>query len=459
LGNALQDLPGSAAMISLRNPLKALMAVRIPHEDVVIEWKLNAFYKLVCLGLIPILTPLLILFAYYRAWGVLILASMAMGFLALSCYLAYRKELRLSVCLTMAGSTLSTFGYLQLTRTPDGLYFVAIMILIAGIFLGVRDAFIWAGVNSALLIYQGWFLQGYSVFPYPLRGIFDPSGRHGNEVYLSTIIFLYLASAVLSILFQQYFSDLLTRIKESQQHKLLLESELMQAQKLEIMGILAGGIAHEFSHSLTRIKSCTSLIQKWVAGGRTEIGDVHTYAESIHAACHWVHEMSSKLLSFARKKGAEMGYMNVHDLIESVLSIIPFISTKDVSMETRLEASRPTIFGNFTQLQSVLLNLIINSFDAIRTSGSVKIATRQDGNFVVISIIDDGIGIDDQDKPRIFTPLYTSKPQDKGTGLGLPLAAYLIKLHKGTIGFQSEKGVGTTFWISIPAAQLPGLAT
>jgi signal transduction histidine kinase len=325
-------------------------------------------------------------------------------------------------------------------------------------FLGVLPAFFWAGLNSAIVAAASFRIPGLAFFPSFPAYFLDHRPAAYPGIYVSTIIFLFLASAFLSIVFQSYFSELLGRIRSSQEERLLLETELLQAQKLEAIGLLASGIAHDFGHGLARIKSCANLILKKLPGPEPEVGK---YAGAILASCDQFAQSSLKLLSFARRKGSETAILSAHELV----GLLQLTVEKDIRFQVRLEAEHHAIRGSFPQLQGVLMNLAVNAIDAIPRKGTVTFTTRceersLDGRqavpCLILTVIDDGVGIDESIKDRIFEPFFTSKPAGQGSGLGLALAVRIVQNHNGLVECESEKGKGTRFRISLPLAQNHG---
>jgi signal transduction histidine kinase len=329
-------------------------------------------------------------------------------------------------------------------------------------FLGVLPAFLWAGVNTAIVAAASFRIPGLAFFPSFPAYFLDHRPAGDSGIYVSTIIFLFLASAFLSIVFQSYFSELLGRIRSSQEERLLLETELLQAQKMEAIGLLASGIAHDFGHGLTRIKSCANLILKKLPDPEPDVGK---YASAILASCDQFAQSSLRLLSFARRKGSETAVISAHELVETMVGLLQLTVEKEIRFQAQLEAEHHAIRGSFPQLQGVLMNLALNAIDAIPRKGTVTFSTRceersLDGRravpCLILTVSDDGVGIDETIRDRIFEPFFTSKPAGQGSGLGLALAVRIIRNHHGLVECESEKGKGTSFRISLPLAQIPG---
>jgi signal transduction histidine kinase len=439
--------------------LHDLACPTIRHPDGIMEWKLNAAYRIVTLGLFPLTLLVLALMIGFGKMSLVLLIALHLSLLALACACLARRRLREGMGIVLASSTAAAFLYLFRIGQPDGLYFLSFVIIIAGMFLGVLPAFLWAGLNSAIVAAASFRVPGLAFFPSFPAYFLDHRPAAESGVYVSTIIFLFLASAFLSIVFQSYFSELLGRIRLSQEERLLLETELLQAQKMEAIGMLASGIAHDFGHGLTRIKSCANLILKKLHDPEPEVGK---YASAILASCDQFAQSSLKLLSFARRKGSEKAIVSAHDLVETVVSLLQLTVEKDIRFQVHLEAEHHAIRGSFPQLQGMLMNLAVNAIDAIPRKGTVTFATRcgersLEGGpaapCLILTVSDDGVGIDEAIKDRIFEPFFTSKPAGQGSGLGLALAVRIVRNHNGLMECESEKGKGTIFRISLPLAQ------
>jgi two-component system, cell cycle sensor histidine kinase and response regulator CckA len=244
-----------------------------------------------------------------------------------------------------------------------------------------------------------------------------------------------------------------------------LESELLQSQKLESIGLLVSGIAHDFGKGLSSIKSSANLILAKFCGQDNELA---RYAQNIYNSCGMISDSSNKLLAFARKSSDEMTYLNMHDVIESMTNLLAFMLGNKITIMKDFQAQHSTITGNFSQLQSVLMNLSVNASDAMPKGGVLTFATQNSAsgahagletgpnNYLRINVSDNGIGIDDSIKGNLFMPFFTTKAPDKGTGLGLSNVLRIVKGHNGTIEFSSVKGKGTTFTIFLPLASRPG---
>jgi signal transduction histidine kinase len=438
--------------------LKRIFFPHLSHPDFIIEWKLNAYNKTFLLGLFPLAIAAIICMILFKLW-VMVPSMIALVSLLVISYGFIRKGwLFWSVTLIMIGTSITNYSYLLFLKKEDGLPLMVLMIIIVGIFIGTANAFIWACIQTIVLVIVSHFTL-HSTF-FPVSDALTTGPRALNiQNYISPMIFLYFAGALLSILFQRYFSDLLFKVKKSHDEKAVLESELVQAQKLEAIGLLAGGIAHDFGHNLTTIKSCANLILKRRDSG----ADIGKYAGIIQDTCNIINDSTGKLLSFAKEQNKGMTHIDIHEVIESMASLFRYMLMENIEIKTELQASHSIINGNFFQLQNVFMNLIINAQDAMPgggvisvftnngpTSQSNKIIEGQADSFVFITVQDTGTGMNEAVKLKVFTPFFSTKEKNKGSGLGLFMVKRTIENHSGVIEVESEINKGTKIKLKLP---------
>lgn len=246
--------------------------------------------------------------------------------------------------------------------------------------------------------------------------------------------------------------------------KMELQKELIQAFKLETLGNLAGGIAHDFNNILAGIMGNAEILQM-----KIDDEELLKFVSNIIKISEHASNLTKKLLHFSRKGKYMDVEFSVHKTITDVCNIFERTVDKKIKIEQHLTAKPATIKGDPSLIETAILNLLINSRDAIMekgTGGNIKIFTQnffvdkdfseisnfkfEEGNYINIKISDDGIGMDDETKRHIFEPFFTTKEIGKGTGLGLASVYGAIKSHKGYIDFYSEKFKGTTFNIYLP---------
>ncbi len=240
-----------------------------------------------------------------------------------------------------------------------------------------------------------------------------------------------------------------------------LEQQLFHAQKMEAVGQLAGGIAHDFNNILTAIIGYGNLLQMRITGDNDSIH----YVEQILRNSERAATLTQGLLTFSRKKVANLQPMNVNDTILNVIMFLERLVGEDVTIRTTL-AEEPLVGRvDQSQMEQVLMNLTANARDAMPDGGTLAIATSpcnmdndfirfhgfgEVGRYLQIDVSDTGMGMDDNTCARIFEPFFTTKEEGKGTGLGLSIVYGIIKEHNGYVAVRSKKGYGTTFSLYLP---------
>ena len=246
-----------------------------------------------------------------------------------------------------------------------------------------------------------------------------------------------------------------------------MAEQLRQSEKLQAIGTLAGGVAHDFNNQLTGIIGWTDLI-------RDRISDdpgLETATENILTSAKRASDLTAQLLAFARRGKFESKPVDIHILIEEVVQLLTHTIDKRISIETQLESDAPFTVGDPSQLQNALLNLGVNARDAMPGGGRLVFATRNleitgdvracdrwdlsPGPFVEISVTDTGEGMDEATLNSIFEPFFTTKEATKGTGLGLASVYGTVNSHHGCINVTSMPGVGSTFRVLLPLGPKP----
>lgn len=243
-----------------------------------------------------------------------------------------------------------------------------------------------------------------------------------------------------------------------------LEAQLLQAQKMEGIGTLAGGIAHDFNNILGGILGYASFM-------KTKMDEDHPfykYVDTIEGGAMRAAELTSQLLAFARGGKYETRPVNLNRIVDETLKLIGRTFDKSIEIDTDLHQDLPTVEADAGQMQQVLMNLCVNAGDAMPMGGRLVIETaveeisedyadRKPGAdaraYVVLSVADDGIGMETGTLQRIFEPFFTTKEEGKGTGLGLSMVYGVIKNHDGFINVYSEPNEGTVFKVYLPASE------
>jgi len=249
-----------------------------------------------------------------------------------------------------------------------------------------------------------------------------------------------------------------------------MAEQLRQSEKLQAIGTLAGGVAHDFNNQLTGIIGWADLIRDRVV----DDPGLETAMDNILTSAQRASDLTAQLLAFARRGKFESKPVDLHVLIKEVEQLLTLTIDKRISIETDLGAEVPFTTGDPSQLQNALLNLGVNARDAMPTGGRLVFSTRnldvsgedqlrerwnlEPGNFVVISVTDTGEGMDEETIKSIFDPFFTTKQATKGTGLGLAAVYGTVTSHQGCVDVTSIPGAGTTFRIHLPVGARPDTA-
>ncbi|GAB6096598.1 hypothetical protein JCM14469_28510 [Desulfatiferula olefinivorans] len=241
-----------------------------------------------------------------------------------------------------------------------------------------------------------------------------------------------------------------------------LEEQLRQSQKMQALGQLAGGVAHDFNNMLGAILGSAELLNDVVS--QTE--ETARYLDLIIRAAQRAADLTAKLLMFSRKQAAEMKPLDVSRLIRDALAIIERTIDRRIRLTVSLDETPARILGDGSQLHNALLNLLINAAHAMPEGGSITVTLRRvfldesacrmagftlmPGPHIAIDIADTGCGIAPDHLPRIFEPFFTTKAQGKGTGLGLSAVFGTVEQHGGSIRVTSTPGRGTCFHLLFP---------
>jgi len=244
-----------------------------------------------------------------------------------------------------------------------------------------------------------------------------------------------------------------------------LEEQLRQSQKLEGIGLLAGGVAHDFNNILTGILGYANMLEPDAAPGSTMQEGLHVIQQAAERAA----ELTKQLLSFARRGKRQNTTVDLNSTILEVVSLLTRTVNKNISVTEHFDTDQATVLGDPGQLQQVALNLAINGRDAMPQGGTLTFRTwrqlfdgeqlmahpgAKPGMFVALSVADTGVGIEKKNLRRIFEPFFTTKDAGKGTGMGLAMVYGIVKAHQGFIDVESEMGKGATFTAYLPATDL-----
>ncbi len=250
----------------------------------------------------------------------------------------------------------------------------------------------------------------------------------------------------------------------------LLQAQLLQAQKLEAVGRLAGGVAHDFNNLLTAIQGYAELLAERLSEPLPEdpdaLSEIRRDLEEIRRAAERASGLTAQLLAFSRKQVLQMKVLDLNHLMRQIERLLRRLIGEDVVLTTELAPDLLHVLGDASQLEQAVVNLAVNARDAMPNGGSLALSTRNEdvsepvpgeygeippGSHVVLSVTDSGSGISDEDRPHIFEPFFTTKAVGKGTGLGLPTVFGIVTQSGGRIQVHSEVGRGTTFELWLPS--------
>ena len=233
-----------------------------------------------------------------------------------------------------------------------------------------------------------------------------------------------------------------------------LERQLAQAQKLESLGSLAGGVAHDINNVLSAILALATIEGEDALPGSS----LKTSMDTISKACLRGGALVKGLLGFAREGLAEERPLDLNTLVREEAVILERTTLQKVRLGVELAEDLAFVKGDASALSHALMNLCVNALDAMPDGGELVLRTRNDGTFVVLEVADTGCGMPPDVQERAMDPFFTTKPQGKGTGLGLSIVYGAVKAHHGELRIQSQPGRGTTVALRLPACARPAEA-
>jgi len=251
-------------------------------------------------------------------------------------------------------------------------------------------------------------------------------------------------------------------------HRKNAEERLRQAQKMEALGKLAGGVAHDFNNILSVILGYAYLQQ-----GEPDLDKVREHATEVLKAAQRASSLTRQLLAFSRKEVVQPEALDLNKVIEDISKMLRRLIREDIKLCIRLASDVPSVTADAGQMEQIIVNLAINADDAMSAGGQVTIATAKAdldqehashiglalGQYAVLTVSDDGHGMDAETQRHIFEPFFTTKGPGKGTGLGLATVHAIVRQSGGHISVDSQVGVGTTCTIYFPASTTTAAAT
>jgi signal transduction histidine kinase/DNA-binding response OmpR family regulator len=293
---------------------------------------------------------------------------------------------------------------------------------------------------------------------------FDPLyaaiAHHKHTIWLWTIAGF---SSFYFVLFWGFW-DASSRINRQARENEQLQEQVMQSQKMESVGRLAGGVAHDFNNILSVIIGFSEMTLKELPEGTTVKDNIQT----IHGAGERAAALTRQLLAFSRKQVLEVQATKIHSVIGNMMKMLKRLVPANVTFEFNSQLQDQMILADTAQLEQILLNLVVNARDAMPGGGSLTIKTEEEridkksamgneniepGLYILLSVTDTGTGMKQEVIEKIFEPFFTTKGVGKGTGMGLSTVFGVVKQHKGHIVVNSELNKGTSFIIYFPVAE------
>ncbi len=236
-----------------------------------------------------------------------------------------------------------------------------------------------------------------------------------------------------------------------------LEEDVRRSDSLASIGVLAAGLAHEIKNPLGGIKGAAQLLQLEMGGNE----ELNQYASVIIKETERVSGLLEELLDFANPKRLNLGEMNIHEILDSVIALQSrSVEGENIDFIAEYDPSIPPMIGDAEKLSQVFINIVKNGCEAMDGEGTLKVSTRVMSDYLLqgkegrrskmmaVEIADSGEGLSDEDRKSIFTPFFTKKRG--GTGLGLAVSHMIVKEHNGSIKVKSRPGEGATFSVFLP---------
>lgn len=265
------------------------------------------------------------------------------------------------------------------------------------------------------------------------------------------------------------FHDATAR-KRAENERRRIEEQLRQSQKLEAVGQLAAGVAHDFNNILTTILGNSSLLQSDLPPD----SKVHGYVRQIIANPERAAKLTKQLMLFSRKQSPRYEPVNLNEILENMARMLRSLIGEDIELNCNYASNLPLIKADPGMMEQVIVNLVVNARDAMPQGGTLTLSTfainldettaaqkglSDAGLYVCFSVLDTGIGMDAATMERIFEPFFTTKDVGKGTGLGLSTVHGIVQQHGGCIEVESAVGKGSRFTVFLPSCPFPDLTT
>lgn len=287
-------------------------------------------------------------------------------------------------------------------------------------------------------------LKGALISSVTVSFFFIPHVFHRwGQIHLQTMDALF---EILLYNIVAWVSGVLVESERKQRAKLKeAQEELIQANKYKVLGELASGMAHEIRNPLGSIQGSLEILKEDYKEGDKKAEFLNILFKEIKR----LNRVVTDFLSYARPTQPALTDCDLNQLIEESISIIkPEADKKQIKLNVHSDSKLPQIQADSSQLKQALLNLLLNSLQAIEKSGEISITSETSNGWVSVTVKDTGPGISPENLSRVFTPFFTTK--NEGVGLGLGIVERIVRNHKGKIAVESQSGQGTTFTIRLP---------
>lgn len=261
---------------------------------------------------------------------------------------------------------------------------------------------------------------------------------------------------------EQYFV-ILAEMQAEEKKRRELEKKLHQSQKMEAIGLLAGGVAHDFNNQLTIIQGYSEIILNQLE----KDNPIYNKIEHIANASDRAKSLTLQLLTFSQKQIVQTSNIDLRDILKDMENVLDSICDDIITLDLQIKCDEPFIKADPTQVQQVIMNLMLNARDSMLNGGKIKlildkhlqkvedkIKQIKPGEYITLSVQDEGTGIPENIKSKIFDPFFTTKEIGKGVGLGLPTAFGIIRQSNGFIDFESVEGRGSIFTVYFPKIEI-----
>jgi signal transduction histidine kinase len=375
---------------------------------------------------------------------------------------------------------LRVYLVLDLGAVSLGVYAFGVNTIIAAFFFPLVAGYVlsWGArvglvtMVLSLVVYSGLvLLQRYAVLPpAPLAPV--PAPPAGPAYYGLTPIPLFMLASAGVFFFLHYSIRRIRRQNEILRQNLVaageaevrqrvLQERLAEVQRLESLGRLAGGVAHDFNNMLTAIQGYAELLKEAVADDPESLEDL----DEVLRATGQAADLTQQLLAFSRKQVVRPRVLDFCRLVKGLERMLVRVIGEDVDFRVNVGQECCRVKADGTQLEQLIVNLVVNSRDALPTGGSIVVEAKPvqvseaaaqpldlpaGGEYVLLTVRDSGMGMDADTLERIFEPFYTTKEKGRGTGLGLATVYGVIKQHGGGVRVSSAWGRGTTFRVYFP---------